>query len=40
MRKAIFAVATLAGGLVIFLKVQENLQRQAIWQQVTDPVDF
>lgn len=40
MRKVIFAVATLVGGVVIFLKVQENLQRQAIWQQVTDPVDF
>ncbi|WP_407702629.1 DLW-39 family protein [Trueperella bonasi] len=40
MRKFLFAVAALMGGVVIFLRVQENLQRQAVWQQVTDPVDF
>lgn len=40
MKKLAFAVAAGLGGYIIFLKVQENLQRQATWQQVTDPVDF
>lgn len=37
-----FALVCLAGlgGYIVFLQVQKNMQRQATWRQVTDPVDF
>ncbi|AJC70348.1 hypothetical protein [Trueperella pyogenes] len=38
-RFASMCVACL-GGYIIFLQIQKNMQRQATWQQVTDPVDF
>ncbi|VEI13354.1 DLW-39 family protein [Trueperella bialowiezensis] len=40
MKKVIFTSLALAGGVLLALKIQENLQRQALWQQVTDEVDF
>ncbi|WP_216858941.1 DLW-39 family protein [Trueperella pecoris] len=40
MKKFALAIATVTGGYLVFLKIQENMQRQATWQHVTDPVDF
>lgn len=40
MKKAIFAVVALAGGAALALKIQENLRRQSVWQQVTDEIDM
>lgn len=40
MKKFALICAACLGGYIIFLQIQKNMQRQATWQQVTDPVDF
>ncbi len=39
MKKFIFATVTVVGGYIAFLKIHENMQRQAVWHQVSDRVE-
>ena len=40
MKKALVFTVSAAAGYLLWLKVQETQHRQAIWQQVTDPVEI
>ncbi|XCB29138.1 hypothetical protein RQN30_07635 [Arcanobacterium hippocoleae] len=40
MKKVFFAILTVVVGYLGFLKISERLDRQAIWQQATDDVNF
>lgn len=39
MKKFVLFSIAAVGGYATFLKVSETMQRQAIWQKVTDPVE-
>lgn len=39
MKKFVLFSIVLVGGYAFFLKASETMQRQAMWQSVTDPVE-